>query len=401
MPWSDIALRNAKPGPKLQKLSDGGGLQLWIFPDGAKRWRLAYRFGGKQKLLALGVYPHVCLKEARQARDDAKRLLTAGTDPSAKQGPEKSHSALEPVDTFRTIAEELLDKKRREERSAATLEKTGWLFSLAYPALADRPVAELTGPEILAVLKGVEARGRLETARRLRALIGEVFRYAIATHRAESDPTFALRGALSAPKVKHRAAITTPREFGGLLRAIDGYEGTYEVRIALQMLALTFVRPGELRFARWVEFDLEKAVWTIPPERMKMRRPHRVPLASQTLDLLANLRALNNRGPLLFPSPRDPERAMSENTFNAAIRRMDFSKDEMSSHGFRAAASSLLNESGKWNADAIEAQLAHVEGNDVRRAYARAEYWDERVRMMAWWGEEIERLNRPPERQSF
>lgn len=397
MPLTDIAVRSAKPGEKLAKLSDGAGLQLWIYPDGAKRWRLAYRFGNKQKVLALGVYPRLGLKQAREMREEAKKLLAAGSDPSAVRQVDRTDDSEVHVPTeglFCTIAAELVEKKRREERSPATLEKTAWLLKFAEPELGPKPIKDITGPDILNVLKGLEARGRLESARRLRSVIGEVFRYAVATNRAAHDPTVALRGAISAPKVTHRAAITDPADFGRLLRAIDGYNGSPEVRIGLQLLALTFVRPGELRFSKWLEFDLQKCVWTVPAERMKMRRSHKVPLAPQAIELLHQLRLLNNYSDLLFPSARDARRPLSENTFNAAIRRLDFRKEEMSAHGFRAAASSILNESGQWNPDAIEAQLAHVEGNSVRRAYARAEYWDERVKMMNWWADRLDAMRR-------
>ena len=234
----------------------------------------------------------------------------------------------------------------------------------------------------------------METAKRLRAVIGEAFRYAVATGRAESDPTFALRGALTTPVVRHRAAIVEPKAFGALLRSIDDYDGMPEVRIALQLLALTFVRPGELRSAEWSEIDLEGAIWTIPAEKMKMRRPHRVSLAKQAVELLRSLHTLTGNRSLLFPGAWDFKKPLSENTLNAALRRLGYAADVMTSHGFRAAASSMLNETGKWNADAIEAQLAHIEGNSVRRAYARAEFWDERVKLMTCWADRLDEMRR-------
>jgi len=246
----------------------------------------------------------------------------------------------------------------------------------------------------LVVLKEVEARGIHETARKLRTAIGDVFRYAIATARAENDPTTALRGALVTPTVTPRAAIVTPNAFGGLLRAIEDYQGAPETRAALELLALTFVRPGELRAAEWVEFDFDAAVWEIPPGRMKMRKAHRVPLALRVLAILKEHRKLTAQGRFLFPSVRSGARCMSENTLNAALRRMGFKNEDMTSHGFRASASSMLNESGLWNPDAIERQLAHIDGDSVRRAYARAEFWDERVKMMSWWSEKCDELRR-------
>ena len=396
MPLTDMKCRNVRPGPGLRKLSDGGGLQLWIQPSGSRQWRLAYRFEGKQRLLALGPYPILPLADARQRRDEAKRLLAKGVDPSeAKKQAKKAQAELK--DTFRAIAEEFLSKVTQEGRAEATLTKLEWLLSFAYPKLGSRPIRDITAPEVLDVLRKVEARGRHETARRLRSTIGSVFRYAIATARAEADPTIALKGALIVPKVRSHAAITTPKALGGLLRAIDSYDGQPSTRLALKLLALLFPRPGELRSAEWSEFDLEERVWTIPASRMKMRRPHRVPLSSQSLGILRDISEMAVGGDLLFPSVRTPARPISDNTLNAALRRLGYAGDEMTAHGFRATASSLLNESGKWNSDAIERQLAHVGSDDVRRAYARAEYWDERVRMMQWWADYLDRLKAVPE----
>jgi integrase len=392
---TDSAIRAAKSKTgQTVKLSDGGGLQLWVQPSGSKLWNLAYRFAGKQRKLAIGSYPGIGLKEARAKREEAKKLLTSGFDPSQQKRLVKLTSASQKADTFEAISREVLEKKRREGKSETTVSKAVWLFDLATPALGPRPIAEITAPEVLAVLRQVESAGRLETARRLRAIIGQAFRFAVATGRAMSDPTSALRGALTAPVVQHRAAIIDPAPFGALLRAIDGYDGTLVVRSALQLLALTFTRPGELRLATWKELDLDAGVWTIPANRMKMRRPHRIPLAPQTIAILEELRTLTGRYELLFPGVRSPSRPLSENTLNAALRRLGYAKDDMSSHGFRAAASSLLNECGKWNADAIEAQLAHVEANAVRKAYARAEYWAERVEMMAYWADRLDELRR-------
>ncbi|MBG0794734.1 tyrosine-type recombinase/integrase [Methylocystis sp. H62] len=393
MPLSDTAIRGAKPDPsRTIKLSDGGGLQLWVQPTGAKLWNLAYRFGGKQRKLAIGPYAAIGLKDARDRRDAAKRLLIDGIDPSQNKRTEKLASEAQKANSFEAISRELLDKKRREGKADATLAKVEWLIGLALPDLGPRPIAEICAPEVLATLRKVEVRGRLETARRMRATIGEVFRYAVATGRAQGDPTGALRGALTTPQVTHRAAIIDPKGLGELLRAVEGHAGAPEVRMALQLLALTFTRPGELRMAEWTEFDLVASVWTIPGKRMKMRRPHRVPLSRQTLDLLSEVRKISGNRTLVFPGARDPKRPLSENTLNAALRRLGYSKDEMTAHGFRAAASSILNESGKWNADAIEAQLAHVERNSIRRAYARAEFWDERIRLMDHWANLLDEI---------
>ena len=394
MALTDLAIKRALPGAKIMKLSDGGGLQLWITPDGAKRWRIAYRFGGSQKTLAVGVYPDIGLKDARDAREDARKTLARGEDPLLVKRAAKAAKAKEGSNTFTAIAGELAEKKRREKKAAATMRKFDWFMSFAFPALGSRPITEISAREVLAVLKEVEARGTHETARKLRTAIGDVFRFAIATARADNDPTIALRGALVTPTVTPRAAIIAPKAFGGLLRAIEDYEGTPETRAALELLALTFVRPGELRAAEWPEFDLDAAVWEIPAGRMKMRKPHRVPLAPRAVSLLKELRKLTGQCKFLFPSVRSVARCMSENTLNAALRRMGFKNEDMTSHGFRASASSMLNESGIWNADAIERQLAHVDGDSVRRAYARAEFWDERVKMMKWWADRCDELRR-------
>jgi len=393
MALSDTAIRGAKPVTgRTIKLSDGGGLQLWVMPTGSKLWNIAYRFGGKQLKLSLGAYPAISLKAARDHRDSAKRLLALGIDPGQQKKTEAVKKANAEANTFDAISAELLDKKQREEKSERTIEKARWLLSLASPTLGARPITEITAPDILAVLRTAENRGRLESAKRLRETIGQVFRYAVATGRAEADPTASLRGAIASPVTQHRAAIIEPKAFGGLLRAIATYEGAPETCAALELLALTFARPGELRAAEWSEFDLDASLWSIPGEKMKMRRPHRIPLAPRAVAILRELHTITGHGRFLFPSIRTPLKCISENTINAALRRMGFGKDEMCGHGFRAVASSMLNETGKWNADAIEAQLAHVENDAVRRAYQRADFWEERVRMMAWWADHLDQL---------
>jgi integrase len=282
--------------------------------------------------------------------------LAQGQDPSQVKKEAKAAKAEEGANTFAAIADELADKKRRDGKAAATLRKFDWFMSFAIPSLGSRPIAEISAREVLAVLKEVETRGTHETARKLRTAIGDVIRFAIGTARAEDDPTIALRRALVSPTVTPRAAIVEPKAFGGLLRAIEDYQGALETKTALDLLSLTFVRPGELRAAEWVEFDLDAAVWQIPAGRMKMRKAHRVPLAPRAVAILKELRKLTGQGRFLFPSVRSFERCMSENTLNAALRRMGFKNEDMTSHGFRASASSTLNECGLWNADAIERQ---------------------------------------------
>jgi len=390
MPLTDTNIRNLKPSSVPTKHSDGGGLHVLLNPNGSKLWRLSYRFSGKQKTLALGAYPAVSLAAARKRREEAKALIAAGTDPGTAAKEEKAAKLAVTENTFRTITDELLAKNQKEGKAEATLNKKRWLLDMACADLGNRPVAEITAKEILDCLRKVEALGNLETARRMRGTIGQVFRYAIATARADTDPTGGLRGALTAPTVSHHAAVTTSDQFGALIRAVWAYEGMPETRIALQLMALLYPRPGELRQAEWGEFDLEAATWTIPASRMKMRREHKKPLPGVAVELLKELRKLTGDGLFAFPAVHTRQRPMSENTLNTALRRMGYTKEEHTSHGFRSSASSLLNESGKWNPDAVEAELAHVGADQVRKAYHRATYWDERVKMAEWWARELD-----------
>ena len=396
-PLTDAECKQKLEG-RLRKLTDGGGLQLWLKAHSHNRvsrlWRFAYRFGGKQKLLALGMYPAISLGDARRLRDDARKLLAAGIDPSEARKQAKIQAARETDSTFRLVAEAYVAKLTREGRSPATLSKLEWLLGFAYPILGDKKVSDIRAPDVLPVLRAVEVRGRLETASRLREIIGSVFRFAMAEGKTEIDPTVALRGALARPNRIPRAAITKPAAFGALLRAIDGLGGQPTTHASLKLMALLFTRPGEMRAAEWAEFDFEDAVWTIPAVRMKMRREHRVPLSTQALTILKVLKPITGKGKagLLFPSIRTVLKPISETTMNAALRRMGYGPEEATAHGFRATASTLLNESGKWSADAIERQLAHVESNSVRRAYARGEHWEERVRMMQWWADYLDEL---------
>jgi integrase len=388
---NDTQVRNAKGGQRPIKLSDSGGLYLLLMPNGSKLWRLAYRFGGKQKSLALGTYPTITLKQARERRDAAKKLLADKIDPSIQRRIEKQIATN--GNTFRAVAGELLEKLEREGLANVTLAKKRWLLDFAYPSIGDRPTDKITAPELLSVLRRVEARGRYETARRLRSTCGMVFRYAIATGRAERDVSIDLRGALTTPKVTHRAAIVDPASVGALLRAIDGYDGLLVTKFALRLAPLVFVRPGELRKAEWSEFDLEGSEWRISESKMKMRRPHRVPLSRQAVAIIRGLQVISGGGRWLFPSVRTTTRPMSENTLNAALRRLGYGSDQMTAHGFRGMASTQLNEMGRWNPDAIERQLGHQEMDDVRRAYMHAaEFWSERVRMMQVWADYLDEL---------
>lgn len=396
MPLTDRAVHNAKGGPKPYKLADGGGLYLLVKPDGARYWRMDFRFAAKRGTLAFGVYPDTSLADAREKRAAARKQIASGIDPAARRKLDKVAAAMGAENTFRVVAEELLAKLGREGRSEATLGKIRWLLGFAYPAIGNRPIAQVTAPELLVALRGVEARGRFESARRLRSTCGQVFRYAIATGRAERDPSVDLRGALVTPTVKHRPAIIEPKAIGALMRAIDGFEGQPTTKAALQLAALTFVRPGEVRQAEWREFDLDATEWRIPSEKMKMRRPHRVPLSRQAIAILRQLQEITGNGRFVFPSVRSVQRPMSENTLNAALRRLGYGKDEVTTHGFRSMAAVRLNEMGQWNPDAIERQLAHQEADDVRRAYTHAaEYWDERRNMMQAWADYLDSLKAP------
>jgi len=394
MPLTDTTVRKSRPGNRPRKLSDGGGLHLLLTPSGGRLWRLQYRFAGKQKMVAFGTYPEVSLAEARAKRDEAKKALESGVDPAANARLEKLTKQLSQACTFSVVADGYIAKLKAQNRAQATMKKVEWLLDFAKPLLGNRPIAEIKSAEVLVVLRQVEKRGRLETARRLRSTIGSVFRYAIATTRAEHDPTVALAGALATPTITPRAAILDSQKFGGLLRAIETFDGQPTTKAALKLMALLFPRPGELRAAQWQEFDLDQAIWTIPAERTKMRRPHRSPLPKQALDILRDLNQITGRSDLLFPSVLTVRRSISENTMNGALRRLGYAKDEMTAHGFRAVASTMLNEAGQWHADAIERQLGHVEGNDIRRAYARGEHWGERVRMLSWWADHLDILRR-------
>jgi integrase len=389
---TNTQINQAKPRERDYKLTDYEGLFLLVCARGTKLWRFGYRFAGKQKSISFGSYPAVSLAGAREKRDAARKLVANGVDPSVQRRLDKITAAAG-GNTFREVAEELLAKQAHEGRAETTLTKNRWLLEPAFETFGDRPIGEVTAPELLHALRKFEQRGRYESARRLRTIAGMVWRYAIATGRASRDISLDLRGALTAPKVRHRPAITDPKEVGALLRAIDGYTGQPTTRMALQLSALVFVRPGETRHARWQEFDLSAAVWNIPAETMKMDRPHRVPLARQAVAILRQLEKITGQGEFLFPAITSARRPMSENTLNAALRRLGYAKEEVTAHGFRTTASTLLNEMGRWSADAIERQLAHQEEDDVRRAYMHAaEFWAERVEMMQAWADYLDEL---------
>ena len=387
-----LSIANAKAQTKQYKLTDSDALYLAVRPSGAKLWRMNYRHLGRQKTLHLGAWPEVGIAAARAKRDAARMQLASDLDPASERKRARVAERIAANNSFKAVAEEWLVKNEKEGRAPITLEKIRWLLRIAYPMIGSLPISKITAQEALAVLRKMEGNGRYESARRMRSVLSRVFRYGIATARTDCDVARDLRGALITPKVTHLAAITTPQEAGALLRTIDGYSGHEITAMALKISPHVFLRPGEIRKAEWAEIDTHTALWSLPAEKMKMRRPHRVPLSRQVLTLLEDLRALTGHGRYLFPSSRSPRHPMSENTVNAALRRLGFKQDEMTAHGFRAMAATLLNEMGLWNPDAIEKQLAHLDGSMVRRAYTRGEYWEERVRMMQHWSDHIDEL---------
>ncbi|WP_417279343.1 tyrosine-type recombinase/integrase [Celeribacter sp.] len=392
MPLSDVQIRNLKPKEKQYKISDFEGLYVLVKPNGSKLWQMKYRYFGRERLLSLGAYPAVSLAQARKLKDEARALLAQDIDPSEAKQEAKRAKREAQGHTFQKIGEAFLEKQKKEGKSKATLDKTAYHLKLADAEFGRKPITEISAQMILRALRKQEAKGNYETAHRLRARIGSVFRFAVASGLAETDPTHALKDALIRPNRKHRAAITDRDALGSLLQSIEAFEGQATTRIALKLLAITAQRPGEIRHAKWEEFDFQEKIWSLPASKMKMRRDHNVPLPAQAIALLDELRMITGNGEFLFPSLRSWHRPMSENTLNAALRRMGYSGDEMTAHGFRASFSTLANESGLWNPDAIEAALAHVERNEVRRAYNRGLYWDERVKLADWWAGYLDAL---------
>jgi integrase len=392
MPLTDAKIRALTPGDKPIKVADEKGLFLLVSPAGGKSWRLKYRFGGKEGKLGLGRYPDVSLKEARKRRDEARQMLANGIDPGEEKKAAKAAVVLAAANSFGAVGAEYLEKIEKEGREAVTIKKSRWLLSRFGEAFSDKPLNGITPSDLLAPLKVVEDEGHYETARRMKSLASRIFRYGVATGRATSDPSTLLKGALVAPKVRSHSAILAPTKVGQLLRAIDAYDGQPLTRLALQLTPHVFVRPGELRQAEWPEFDLEAGKWTIPAEKMKMRRPHVVPLSRQAIVLLKSAYVLSTGQKYVFSSRFPGTRPMSENTINQALRRMDYSGEEMTAHGFRAMASTLLNESGKWSPDAIEKALAHDNSSTVRGTYHRGEHWAERVEMAQWWSDYLDQL---------
>ncbi|MFI4955601.1 MAG: tyrosine-type recombinase/integrase [Gammaproteobacteria bacterium] len=392
MALTDVKIRQAKPSDKAFKLADEKGLYLLVTPQGSKLWKFKYRFAQKEKKLSLGAYPDVSLADARAKRDKARSLLARDVDPGLLKQVNKRATKIAAETSFEHVTREWYVKHSTQwkpshgERILRRFERD------LFPWIGPRPIAEISAPELLAVLRRIEDRGSVETAHRALQNCGQVFRYAVATGRAERDPSGDLRGALAPPKQSHFASLTDPKEIGALLRAINGYQGHFPTVCALRLAPLVFVRPGELRNAEWSEFDLDKSEWRIPGEKMKMNEKHIIPLSTQALAILKELHPLTGHGQYLFPSVRTPKRPMSENTLNGALRRLGYTTSDMTAHGFRSMACTLLNEQGCWNRDAIERQLAHSERNSVRAAYNYAEHLPERREMMQWWSDHLEGL---------
>ena len=392
MSLTDVKVRNAKPGEKQIKLSDSDGMYLLVTPNGGKCWRLKYRFGRKEKVLAIGTYPEISLAEAREKRDAARKLLANGADPGEAKKAQKAATIAKTENSFEVVAREWHSKFSATWAPSHAKTILDRLKRDVFPWLGARPVGEIKAPDLLAVLRRVESRGALETAHRIKTVCGQVFRYAVATGRAERDPAADLKGALPPAKKSHLAAVTDPAEVAGLLRAIDGFKGTFIVKSALLLSPLVFVRPGELRQAEWAEIDLDREEWNIPAERMKMKEPHLVPLSTQAVEILRELQPLTGRGRYLFPSARTMTRPMSNNAILAALRRMGYERDEMSGHGFRAMARTILDEVLQVRPDFIEHQLAHAVRDPNGRAYNRTAHLAERKKMMQLWADYLDGL---------
>jgi integrase len=395
MALTAIEVSKAKATDKQQKLADGGGLYLLIHPNGSKYWRMDYRFGGKRKTLALGVYPDVSLSDARERREDARKLLANDTDPSAAKQDKKAAVVALTANSFEAVAREWLTKFSKNWTAAHAESNKSKLEKDVFPWLGTRPIGEINAPELLTVLHRIENRGTLDTAHRINSICGQVFRYGIATGRAQRDPSADLKGALPRARSRRYAAITDPIKIGKLMRDIEGYAGTFIVRCAFKLSTYVFLRPAELSLAEWAEIDLDKAEWRIPAGKMKMKALHIIPLPTQAVAILREIHPLSGKGQYVFPSVSSSTKPMAKNTILSAIRSLGYTPDEMTAHGFRHMASTLLNEQG-FNADAIERQLAH-KASGVRAVYNAAEYLPERRRMMQHWADYLDGLKKGAE----
>ncbi|MGH8501345.1 MAG: tyrosine-type recombinase/integrase [Gammaproteobacteria bacterium] len=398
MRLTDASVKNVKPADKPVTLFDGGGLFLLVSPKGGKWWRLKYRFGGKGKLLSLGTYPDVKLKQARAKRDELRAQLAVGIDPGRARKAMKAAKGGLAADSFEIVAREWFAKQAPNWADSHSSKIIRRLELDVFPHVGKQPIGSITAPELLTVLRRVESRGAIDTAHRAHQNCGQIFRYGIATGRCERNPAADLRGALAPAKDSHLAAVTEPKVAGELLRAIDGYQGSFVTKCALRLSPLVFVRPGELRKAEWPEFDLENACWNIPASRMKTKQPHLVPLATQAVAILHELEPLTGSAKregvsnYVFPGARTSARPMSENTINAALRRLGFSGEEMCGHGFRAMARTIMDEVLNVPPHLIEHQLAHKVKDPLGRAYNRTSHLSERRQMMQVWADYLDSL---------
>ena len=395
MPLTDTEAKNAKPQDQPYKLTDGEGMYLLVKPNGGKYWRLKYRVAGKEKVLALGVYPAIKLQAARKRRMEARELLTGGKDPGGERKAEKRYKRVLAGNTFEAVAREWYDNQREKWSAAHAGAVLTRLERELFPGLGARPIAEIDAPELLDVLRGIERRDALELVSKVRIIAGQVFRYAIATGRAKHDPSRDLRGALKTREVRHYARLSEA-ELPEFLVKLETFNGELLTRLAIKLLVLTFVRTGELRGATWTEFDTDKHEWRVPAERMKTRAEHLVPLSAQAIEVLERLKEITGTREYVFPNEHHPKRPMSENTILFALYRMGY-QGRATGHGFRATASTILNEQG-WDADVIERQLAHKEANKVRAAYHHSEYLAERKKMMQGWADFLDAKQRAGEK---
>jgi len=391
MPLTDAQIRSAKPDIKTYKLFDSGGLYLEVAPSGGKWWRLKYRVDRKEKRISLGVYPTIGLKEARERREEAKKMLAQGVDPSAQRKAVKASIISKEENTFEAVAREWFDKHVSTLAPSYGKKVRSLLERQIFPVFGGKPIAEIEPTDILKAARPIEERGAVETAHRLIQLCGQLLRYGIATGRLKYDITQGLHGALPKVTVQHMATITDKKRIGELLRAIDAYGGFLPIKCALRLAPMFFARPSELQKAEWAEFDFEAAEWRIPAVKMKMKQRHIVPLSRQAIKVLEELRVYTGHGRFLFPSIRTDTKPIALESMLVAIRSMGFTKEEMTMHGFRGMASTILNEQG-YNRDWIERQLAHGERDGIRAAYNYAEYLPERRRMMQEWSDFLDGL---------
>ena len=392
MPLTAQEVKNKKPTDKPYKVSDEKGLFLYVHNNGSKYWRMNYRYGGKQKTLALGVYPEVTLADARNKRDEARQQLSQDLDPADIKRATKIAKNHAQENSFKAIALEWIAKETAKWSDSYTDKVTRMVTRDLFPQMGNRPIEDITAPDLLACLRKVESRGAIETAHRAKQVAGQIFRYAIATGRAQRDPSGDLKGALATPQKQHFAAITDPKEVGSLLLALDSYQGTPEVEAALKLAPLFFCRPKELRQMEWREIDFHKAEWHIPADKMKTKADHIVPLCSQAVEILQNLLQLTGHRQYVFPSARSPKRPMSDNAVLAALRRLGIPKEQMTGHGFRAMARTLLDEELGYRIEWIECQLAHAVKDANGRAYNRTTYLRQRKDMMQHWADYLDGL---------